>query len=773
MDRHKDISIYFRHALWRIDLLLHRQVLRFRAEQRRDMDQFSGLYITEEEIDSLLRPNRDAVLTAEEASHEVGAKPEPDISPAASLTASGTASVAASVAEIDKQLARASEHVLADHGDHRLPALGALFGLSPFELDTILICLAPELDLRYQKLYAYLQDDVTKKRPSVALVLQLLCDSFSEELAARAYFAPHGPLRRYRLVRLFDDPAHPHPPLLSKFLKIDDRIVNYILGIDGPDGLDEAVSEYANLIRPALDVTDALLPDGVKERLVYLARASQEEPHGHIFYLQGPYGVGKRATARMLSSQLDTSLLLIDGASLHGIDAGIDAGIGAGIGAARSGVERPAELLGLIMREARLQGAIVYWDGFDRLLDEGHKVWRDLLLTHLSDWPGVTMFAGNTTWEPSDALHNTPFTRIELHSPDFGDRLRLWQASFDRDTAANLGDALQVIASKFQLTGGQIRDAAATARNLARWRDPYAAQVSERDLHAACRLHSNRKLATLAQRVSCRYQWHELVLPGDRQQQLRDICNWLKHRALVYGEWGFARKLSLGKGLNALFAGPSGTGKTMAAEIIAGELALELYKIDLSSVVSKYIGETEKNLARIFAEAETSNAILFFDEADALFGKRSEVRDAHDRYANIEISYLLQRMEEYEGVVILATNLRKNMDDAFVRRMHITVEFPFPNASDRERIWRGVWPAQTPRSDELDLDFMAQRFELAGGNIRNIALAAAFLAAEDGTALTMEHLMRATRREYQKMGKVIGEREFGAYSRAHLRKRTA
>ena len=233
---------------------------------------------------------------------------------------------------------------------------------------------------------------------------------------------------------------------------------------------------------------------------------------------------------------------------------------------------------------------------------------------------------------------------------------------------------------------------------------------------------------------------------------------------MVYQEWGFDQKLSLGKGLNALFAGPSGTGKTMSAEIMAGELGLDLYKIDLSTVVSKYIGETEKNLARIFEEAETSNAILFFDEADALFGRRSEVRDSHDRYANIEIGYLLQKMEEYQGAVILATNFRKNMDDAFVRRMHFTVEFPFPGEYDRRRIWEQVWPQGTPRSPDLNLEFMARRFEMAGGNIRNIALSAAFLAAADGRVITMPHLIRATRREYQKMGKVVTEGEFGAYA---------
>jgi SpoVK/Ycf46/Vps4 family AAA+-type ATPase len=322
-----------------------------------------------------------------------------------------------------------------------------------------------------------------------------------------------------------------------------------------------------------------------------------------------------------------------------------------------------------------------------------------------------------------------------------------------------------MLSGQFRFTAGQINAAVATARNLARWRDPDHPQITQADLQAACRMQSNRKLSELARKITPHYTWDEIVLPADRIRQLQEIVNQVKHRARVYDEWGFDRKLAMGKGLNALFAGPSGTGKTMAADIMAGELGLDLYKIDLSSVVSKYIGETEKNLARIFQEAETSNAILFFDEADALFGKRSEVRDSHDRYANIEISYLLQRMEEYDGMVILASNLHKNMDDAFVRRMHFTIEFPFPNEKNRRRIWEKIWPAETPRSSMLDLDFMARRFEMAGGNIRNMALAAAFFAAEDGALVDMRHLIRAAQREYQKMGKVVVNGEFGEYAR--------
>ncbi|HEX9595413.1 MAG TPA: ATP-binding protein, partial [Anaerolineales bacterium] len=317
------------------------------------------------------------------------------------------------------------------------------------------------------------------------------------------------------------------------------------------------------------------------------------------------------------------------------------------------------------------------------------------------------------------------------------------------------------------------------AANQAHWRtasepmpdasDRASGWPTMHDLFNAARAQSGHDLATLAQKVDLHYTWGDIVLPEDSLAQLHEICQRVTQRRRVLGEWGFDRKLSLGKGVNALFAGPSGTGKTMAAEIVANELGLDLYKIDLAGVVSKYIGETEKNLDRIFREAEDANAMLFFDEADALFGKRSAIKDAHDRYANIEISYLLQKMEAYDGLAILATNLRQNLDEAFIRRLAFTVHFPFPDEASRRRIWQGIWPAATPLGEAVDLDFMAGQFKLSGGNIKNNALAAAFLAATDGGAVTMEHLLQATRREYQKMGKTLSEVELNElYEKARL-----
>jgi SpoVK/Ycf46/Vps4 family AAA+-type ATPase len=351
--------------------------------------------------------------------------------------------------------------------------------------------------------------------------------------------------------------------------------------------------------------------------------------------------------------------------------------------------------------------------------------------------------------------------RVELELPDAAVRRACWSDGLTRAGLTAPPDAVEALGARFRLTPGQIADAVAAVGERVAERaarepgDPPAPETEE--LFAVARAQSTGGLAALAQKVTPRRRFGDIVLPADRLEQLHDICDTVQRRPVVYDDWGFGDRLSLGKCLNVLFSGPSGTGKTLAAEILACELGLELYKIDLSSVVSKYIGETEKNLGRIFAEAEATSAILFFDEADALFGKRSEVKDAHDRYANVETGYLLQRMEEYDGTVVLATNLARNMDNAFVRRMQFTLEFPLPDESDRLRIWRGIWPPAAPVDPELDLARLAREIELPGGHIRNIALAAAFLAAEEGT-VRMQHVLRATRREYQKLGQVVATR---------------
>jgi SpoVK/Ycf46/Vps4 family AAA+-type ATPase len=718
---------YFEHALQhllaeleRIDLLIAAQVTRARRLHADD-EQFHGLYISEEDVDALLR--------------------QPIGRPRWALDQAALTQHTAALEHLSQQINLQKEKSLRRGVELRLPRIQQLFGLTQFEIDVLLVCLAVEVDLRYERLYAYLHDDVTKKRPSVDLVLSLLAPSVEAKLEARRYFAAQAPLLQYRLLELVEEPSQPHPPLLAKYLKVDERIAQYVLGADA---VDERIQPYTVLQDGQRAHLKPLLADEeVTYRLSQFVRHSTTTARG-VIYLRGPYGVGRQSTAEAVCGEQGIRLLLVDLERLTS-----------------DGEASYARALSLIQREAKLQQAAVYWQGFDTLLDEQNKGLLRIFIHHLEDRPTLTFLAGERLWEPADALRGTPFVCVTLRMPAFSERSRIWSAALNGRSAVDPAFDISALAAKFKFTGGQIQDAAATAENLARWRHAATAPMTMTDLYEACRLHSNQKLATLARKITPKYAWDDIVLPADRLEQLREICNHVKYRERVYGQWGFDHKLSLGKGLSILFAGPSGTGKTMAADIIAGALALDLYKIDLSVVVSKYIGETEKNLSRIFTEAETSNSILFFDEADALFGKRSEVKDAHDRYANIEIGYLLQRMEEYEGVVILATNFRKNMDEAFVRRLHFTVEFPFPNEEDRHRIWEGVWPNDTPREPGLDLAFLARQFQITGGSIRNIALAAAFLAADDKGVVGMPHLLRAIQREYQKMGKVVSESEFG------------
>jgi hypothetical protein len=686
--------------LERLDLLLRVQVWRAR-QGRGEAAELATFYIPDAEADEFLDKTLGAPVWA-----DVPLPPE--------LREAAQAKLDQLSAEVDRHTAES----LAQGIPLRLAELGRMFGLTEFDLDVILLCLAPELDRGYERLYAYLHDDLTRRRPTVGLALNLFCPDLASKVAARTRLTEAAPLRASGLVDLRDEPGS----LLGSSLRLEPRVAGYLLG---DDSADDRLRPYARLVPPAAGPGELVVPDA-------LSRLAGQAPGAWVLYLQGAYGSGRRTAA----AAFGRPLLVVAGRRLAAGEA-----------------DRFTELVQLIGREARLQGALLYWEDFDVLLAGEDDARLAALFCVLEALPGPTFLSGSATWEPAGDRRGLTFLRIPFPLPGSGERLRLWHAALAGASVPppDLAD----LAGKFRLSGGQIHDAAATARNLALARDPAAPQVTPADLHAACRLHSNRKLAELAVQITPHYTWDDIVLPDDQMAQLREIYNQVRHRNLVYDAWGFDGKLAMGKGLSILFAGPPGTGKTMAADVLAHCLGLSLYRIDLSAVVSKYIGETEKNLARIFAEATTSNAILLFDEADALFGKRTQVRDAHDRYANVEISYLLQKMEEYDGMVVLATNLRKNMDEAFVRRLHVTVEFPVPGVAERRRIWEQIWPAATPRDPGLDLDLLARKVEVAGGSIRNIALAGAFLAAADGGVVTMGHLLHATRREYQKMGKVL------------------
>jgi hypothetical protein len=370
--------------------------------------------------------------------------------------------------------------------------------------------------------------------------------------------------------------------------------------------------------------------------------------------------------------------------------------------------------------------------------------------------PCPVVLFGTRGWDPTWS-REVPLL-LDAPLPTVDERAAIWLGAMDGDSPEGLDPA--GVTAHFRLTPDQVKRAAEGARLQALAEDR---PVDMAHLHAGARAQNAAGLERLARRIEPQVAWEDLVLPAAVLAQLGELTARARHREQVLDTWGMGTKSSKGRGITALFAGDSGTGKTMSAEVVAGELGLDLYVIDLSSVVDKYIGETEKNLDRIFSEADRVNGVLLFDEADAIFGKRSEVKDSHDRYANVEVAYLLQRMELFDGLAILTTNLRSNVDEAFTRRLDAVVDFPMPEEEDRRRLWdRNLGPA-LPQSEDIDPDFLAQAFKLSGGNIRNIAVAAAYLAATEGRAVGMRDLIRATEREYRKMGRLCLQAEFGPY----------
>lgn len=695
-----------------VDLRVRWAVVRARIHGLDPDDEFRGLYVTENQIDNLL---------GYDLGHNLWS----------SLNGVELNGMQNDLEQWPKSLATArrdwEERTLASRKAGiplRLDQLIRNFQLTSHEADSLLLALAPEVDLRYEKLFAFLQDDVTKKRPSINLILNLLSDSFAEKLRLRHLFSDSGRLIRHSLLVRFSEGPASEPPLLSHYVRPATRVIEHLLDFLG---IDNRLASSTEVLDDSQVHPSSRLPAGL---LTQLVNATPENP---IFSFIGIYGVGKREGAIHLAHTTKKKLVTLNLLALADSEIGIIEG------------------LRVTLRDSLLLDAIVYITGWDSLIKDNRPPLN--IMNMLFDYPGIVILAGNTDWQPANRRNNRPVFTVNLQPANYNTRLRVWQHNLPKTSLD-----LSPIANHFRFTPGQIEDAIATARDSARWRGE---QLTYQDLLSASRTHSNQKLSSLATKIRPRYTWDDIVLPSDTLAQLHEVVNTVDHRPTVYGQWGFGKKLALGKGLNALFAGESGTGKTMSADIIAGQLGLDLYKIDLSSLVSKYIGETEKNLDKIFTEASTSNSILFFDEADAIFGKRSEVKDSHDRYANIETGYLLQRMEEYDGVVILATNLRANIDEAFTRRLHFAIEFPFPEPIDRARIWRVTFPKETPRLDDIDYNILGERFRIAGGSIRNVVLASAFLAARDQAgAVGMKHLFHAVRREYQKMGRLINEKLF-------------
>ena len=577
-------------------------------------------------------------------------------------------------------------------------------GLQALDRLVLALCAAPELDPRFGRLYAYLHDDVTRKLASPRLTADLLADETLAASEVLARFAPGAPLSGHGAVRLL--PGEAGTTLADRQIKVADRLAAFLLG--AVDLADASAGAALRRIAP-----DPLTGRGeATERLRLLLAADTRLP----LVACGP------DAAAVLAAAADTPVVLLGARELERTDALADARLA-----------------------AALQGGLFCIDGLEDL----SPVERGRLLRAIDESPDRIVLAAGSRREALALSERTALV-VEVPFPAFAERRRAW-----RELTG--GDAREV-AAKFRLSVEQIRAAGEVSVIAARSRgepEPLAG-----DLDMGARHASSSRLGELATRLEPAYGWADLVLAERQLEVLQSISAYLRHRDRVLSEWGYETTVSRAQGLKVLFAGESGTGKTMAAQVLGGELGLEMFRVDLASTVSKYIGETEKNLERIFTAADGSNAILFFDEADALFGKRSEVSDSHDRYANMEVAYLLQRMEAYPGAVILATNFRRNLDDAFVRRLDFVIDFPFPEPADRRRIWERVLPPAAPVADDVDLDFLAERFKLSGGAIRNCSLAAAFSAADEDARIEMRHLVRAVAHEYAKQGRLTLEADF-------------
>jgi hypothetical protein len=606
-----------------------------------------------------------------------------------------------------------------------LVLLAGRLGLTDFERDTLLLCAAVELDPGIAELLATAPGAVAPAQTSRALgfpTFVVALQAFDEPSWDAQ--SPYRPLRHARLLEVNQTGA---TPLTASPLRADERIVNYIKGLNA---VDERVGSLATPVAepgpPQLSASQSEVAETVLKRL----RSTAGEAAVPAIQLLGTDPVSKLAVARQVGVALNRRL--------HQI--GLDT-----LPSAKAELEEFARLW---RREAVLLPLALYIDAenFDQVPAETAAALQRLLGRNL----GLLFVARRDLPEGGRALAYA----VEVDRPTVMEQCEAWLAALSPalsgDTAARTAGLL---AGQFDLNLPDIAHAARLAQDDGEPDDAFGDRVWD-----SCRALTRPRLEGLAERLESKADWDDLVVGDEAAGLLRRIAGQVRDRYTVHEAWGYARQMSRGLGISALFAGESGTGKTMAAEVIANELRLDLLRIDLSAVVSKYIGETEKNLRRLFDGAERGGAILLFDEADALFGKRSEVKDSHDRYANIEINYLLQRMEAFSGLAILATNMKTALDNAFMRRLRFVVTFAFPGLPERKRIWQRALPPDVPK-DEIDYDRLA-RFSLSGGNIQSIAVNAAFLAARAGDKVTMPMLLAATRTELRKLEKPINEAEF-------------
>lgn len=721
-------------------------------------NEFPGLYISDEEVDSILDnrlEEKKTGKTTKDNEYEQHLK---------------------SVEKLRNYINDRKNFSLEKNVVLKIQNLINITSISDFELQVILICLASELDPNYEKIYAYLQDDITKKKPTPYLVFRILgIDTKEEQIKFRKYFFPSSSLFRNNILKFEDSKEQ----FLSRPLKINGGCVNFLLDINIFDNLKDG-SLLANFSKfyfqdefQCLDLSLGL-KDPIVNYIKYHLESDKNEKKNRDedsdelelqqktksknlpILLLGRQGSGKENTVMHVCKELQVSLFIVDIKEMMIL----------------ANSEQTEDILNEFFCYSLLNRSFIYVKNIDYLDTKEEKLKQlfQILLEYILNSSTVIFLGLNYKSNKPESLYNTELfnNSINIKVPDLSnkEKVEFWKNTLKKYHIRETKDINKLINKFFHFTPGQIIDAVSYAIDISliqtqdkndNTKNKKENEASSEQLYESClKVDADNNLGSLSHKIFPKFTLKDIELPEDRKQQIKEILDHIKYRDLVYREWGFKEHLHLEDGLNILFTGEPGTGKTMAAEILANEADKDLYKIDLSMVISKYIGETEKNINRIFEYAERTNAMIFFDEADAIFGKRTEIKDAHDRYANVEVDYLLQKMDSHNLVVVLASNLSENIDDAFIRRMHSILKFPFPDEQSRLNIWENIFPPQ--QRDLLDkninFEFMAKNFETSGAMIKNIAINSAFHAAsEQSRKISMKHLLLCTENEFNKNGK--------------------
>ncbi|MDO4260621.1 MAG: ATP-binding protein [Eubacteriales bacterium] len=615
-----------------------------------------------------------------------------------------------------------------------------MFGLGALERHLLSMALAPEMDAQFERVFCLLQDDYSLKMPTLDLCIQVLTLDPQERLELQQSIVERfGVLGEFfdGIQEALSEQGKVKSSLLSTPLKLNGRILLFLRDITG---MDEGLKDFVELSMPGSQME----PFYIREENVQALSRLVEQTEGRRFlFLSGSRDIGKKFLARHFCRETGRPLLLVNTERLLG-------------------QEEAADRVRDLIRESYLKGNawICFADvPFPEEASEPAREFEELLWL-LRDYQGIPIFTSRARW--SGAAETRGSRCLEFHMPaaDSREREILWSSFLGESEWP--GDVTPAqIAGKYMLPPGGIRRSVEEARQKAivEGRESLTAGL----LFESCQRQLVHKLGNDALRVHSPYRWEDLILPESQKGLLMDACHQVEYQNQIYRDWGFQRKVAYGRGVSMIFYGPPGTGKTMGAQVMANQLNLELYKVNMAGVMSRYVGDSEKKLDQIFEQGKRSQSILFFDEADVLFGKRSETKDAQDKYANASTAYLLQKVEEYEGILILATNFLQNFDNAFRRRFKFIIEFPFPDPESRRSIWAQVFPDAVELEEPIDVDWLAEEYKLSGSQIKNIALAASFLAAGERTGLAMRHVLTALKREQLKDGKQMIASDFGKY----------